>query len=424
MAAPELRRVEPALLLRSIHDTLLWKESKPRRFRWLLLASPVAAAVAALVCALAMVSISQFGHGSRGGLRDGFSAVGRAARDAPQVASHDIAQTTGYLALLKTDSNVELWEVGAKQPSLRFRAVPPGVQGFAQDIAITADAGIIGIGGLTLNDRLAPRGRVQLWQVSHESECVLRLDDILDLQSSVTLVEASPDGTRMAAGTLRLDGRLAEVRLYDVKTASLEAALPGDGQHIVDVSFSPDGTQMGACSASGVRIWDVATRQSVAWLPASVRMNAVAFAADGKRLFAAAADGTVLMWRTDTWDAAGLLSTGLPWVSDIAVLPDGGIAVVGINPAALRNASIFAGVMMRPVTERRSQAHIQLWKVGSSSELRADISVHGRGWLHRIAYSPVENALITSGFASGSVDMWNVERVQSEFRGPRARGRR
>src|SRR5690606_32266369 len=73
----------------------------------------------------------------------------------------------------------------------------------------------------------------------------------------------SIDGERraVAAGT---PGGYGEVRLFQIATGDLVATLGSSTDSMLDVAFSPDGTQIAACGADRViRIWNAADGQEV-----------------------------------------------------------------------------------------------------------------------------------------------------------------
>ncbi len=95
----------------------------------------------------------------------------------------------------------------------------------------------------------------------------------------------SPDEKLLASGDAS-----GEVRLWDVSTRELKAALVGHGDWIRSVAFSPDGfTLASACADGSVRFWDTRTFQETGFINLSGgRLASVVFGAGGKSFLVAA----------------------------------------------------------------------------------------------------------------------------------------
>src|SRR5262249_11853242 len=110
-----------------------------------------------------------------------------------------------------------------------------------------------------------------------------------------------------------------------------------DGGVVWDAAFSPDGKRLAACANKGIRIWDVASRETQATWPSDSRASTrLAFSPDGKRLATGGMEGMV-----ELWDAAGgrrvqTFKGHFGSVSAMAFSPDGARLATGGADGALR----------------------------------------------------------------------------------------
>jgi WD40 repeat protein len=113
------------------------------------------------------------------------------------------------------------------------------------------------------------------------------------------------------------------VRLWNPATGQAVASLPADtGAAVSAVAFNPDGSLLATADADGtVGLWNPATGRAVASLPADIgaAVSAVAFSPDGGLLATADADGTVQIWNMSLFAhpyAALCADVGSPTTAD------------------------------------------------------------------------------------------------------------
>ena len=108
-------------------------------------------------------------------------------------------------------------------------------------------------------------------------------------QGAVTAVVLAPDGSWLAAASGR------EVRIWDPATGQVRAILPAGGYRFM-LATAPDGSWLAAASGREVRVWDPATGEARAILPGHKRrVSSMATAPDGSWL-AAASGREVRVW--------------------------------------------------------------------------------------------------------------------------------
>ena len=109
----------------------------------------------------------------------------------------------------------------------------------------------------------------------------------------------SPDGALVAAGAE--DGSIA---IWSVSTGKIEKSMAAYREPVAKLAFSPDGTKLASGGGAGyagsvygdaagsVRVWDVAAGRELRTIdPNAIGLTGVFFAADGKSVFVATAEG-------------------------------------------------------------------------------------------------------------------------------------
>ena len=195
----------------------------------------------------------------------------------------------------------------------------------------------------------------------------------------------SPDGKLLATSHEYKD-RPGEVSLWDARTGTLAATLPGphaeDG--VRSVAFSPDGKILaGAVGSmhnlhlpSSIVLWDVAGHQVLRMLPGhQASITSLVFAPDGKTLASGGADRMVRFWDVSTGRETGRFEVDPEWPEAIAYAPDG------------RSMAVACGETL------------MLWDV-PGNRLRATLEPGGFS-AQSLAFSPDGRTLAAAGMTLG-----------------------
>jgi WD40 repeat protein/DNA-binding SARP family transcriptional activator len=170
---------------------------------------------------------------------------------------------------------------------------------------------------------------VFVWSVD-DAEIVARMQE-----QQVTALAFSPDGQRLATGSLE-----GSLKLWEARTGRQLESLTGNLGQILDLAFSPDGASLATSSSDGtLRLWDVRTGRQKLTLAGGVAGEVgaeskfcfrtlkvaylgvggkLAFSPDGTRLAFTAADGTVRVLALDIDDLIDLARSRLTrsWTQD------------------------------------------------------------------------------------------------------------
>jgi anti-sigma factor RsiW len=156
-----------------------------------------------------------------------------------------------------------------------------------------------------------------------------------DLDHSVVVLAASPDGRRLAVGVSdprRDTGNTVVV--FDTTTGERLFELPTRRKAITSLAFSADGKHLAAGFNGAVQIWDVPDRRLVKTLEGFERtVTRVAFDTTGKLLAAGMGDGQVWVWSATTGQRTQVIDTGTRGVRSLAFSADSKFLVTATNKA-------------------------------------------------------------------------------------------
>jgi WD40 repeat protein/serine/threonine protein kinase len=203
-----------------------------------------------------------------------------------------------------------------------------------------------------------------------------------DLGGEVQAVGWSGDGKRLAVA-----GQDSLLRAWEVDAAMAPVALRGHRGTVFAVAWSPDGSRLASAGQDGIiRTWDVAGAKLNAIRAHDAPIRALSWNPDGTRLASAALDHQVRIW--DVASGQELLRfDGHPsWVLTVAWSPDGSrIASAGIGETIL------------------------VWDA-ESGEQRSALRGHAeRVWA--VAWSP-DGKRLASGGIDSTLRLWDADTAQ------------
>jgi WD40 repeat protein len=199
-----------------------------------------------------------------------------------------------------TEPHARLWDVRTG----RLRAALQGQDQSVYLLAFSPDGKMLATNdGTTVRLWDAGTGRPQGALQGHSKE--------------VTSLTFSPDGKTVATGSYD-----ATMRLWDGQTGQLRVTLQGhpDG---VSLAVSPDGRTL-AAGTYEVRLWDIASGQPVATLPAQTSLAmSLLHSPDGQTLAIGYNDHTVRLWDMRSGELKATLRAPERSVTTLAYSPDG-----------------------------------------------------------------------------------------------------
>jgi WD40 repeat protein len=265
---------------------------------------------------------------------------------------------------------------------------------------------------------------------------------------TVTGVAFSPDGTRLATGSVNPNWT-GTVNVWNPTTGARLGTLlcnPGRSAWGARLVFSPSGDRIAITFGDRhAHLWDGISRESVELVGHGGRVFAMAFLPDGNQVATCSADFTVRTWDAATGQPHGVFMGLRDEVTHLASDDDGRIAAVDIagnvgvwcvdprqQPSILRAPG---GVRIAKLAVRPDGQHIaaacedgvlRIWDAKSGSALAA-LTRHTdeRGaTLLDLAYSP-DGSLLAATAGDGVTTVWDGRtwRLVHSLPNPRASGR-
>jgi WD40 repeat protein/serine/threonine protein kinase len=160
----------------------------------------------------------------------------------------------------------------------------------------------------------------------------------------------------------------------------------GNEAFVRELISSPDGTLLVSGSANGtVIIWNTDTHRVIQMLKGhNAIINGIVFSPDGKSLISADADGNLIVWDTATWEQSSTLKIETSTLRALAFSPDG-----------------------RWLVAATAEGRLQLWNGSDFSEVQT-LEGHNGTTIYDVAFSP-NSTVMVSGGEDGTLHYWNTE---------------
>jgi serine/threonine protein kinase len=211
-------------------------------------------------------------------------------------------------------------------------------------------------GGAVPPQLVLPRGRVPVWAwaaggVSGVAALILCVAMALGPLSGGAVPPLSPSVAPIATSSLPAPKPSPTPHSLPTLAVQDVLVLEGHTDHVVSVTWSPDGTQLasGGLNDHTVRVWDAPSGQQLQALEGHTRgVWSVAWSPDGAMLASGSSDGTVILWDAATGERLHTLEGHSGSVRGVAWSPDGTqLASGGLDDRTVRVWDAATGERLR-----------------------------------------------------------------------------
>ena len=297
--------------------------------------------------------------------------------------------------------------------------------GMVLALAVSPDGRLLASGGM---DR-----RVKLWRTADGRA----LGGLPLMRGAIEALEFAPDGRVLVA----TGG--GELKLWDMASESGLGQVPGqarpvDGPKLVGLAFSPDSATVAAIgSGGGIGLYDVLgmrQRRHLELQPGDLGARTLSYSPSG-RLLAAAGDGGVRVWRTESGELLldrELVVEDLVFAAEdeLILATDGGLVSVDpatratkrvsrLRPEVMAYSPALKLLALARSSDGPARAEVRLWDLLRGREI-CRLEGHRQGLL-ALAFSPDGDVLASAGY-DGELLLWNPKACRQVHHLPPRRG--
>jgi WD40 repeat protein/serine/threonine protein kinase len=242
------------------------------------------------------------------------------------------------LSTVTVDGTLVQWDVATGQRRRTWQGHVGPLLNIASDVAFRADG-----------ERFASvfkDNTVRVWETESGAQVARFPSPLLLPQLTCCL---SPDGKHLAVVTVGA-GQF-NTRVLKTKSDKTVANLPGLRHMIHHLAFSADGRRLAAAAWDGtVTVWDVKSKRKLHTFRHDDRVTAVAFHPNGRQLASGSCDNTAKIWDLETGEEVDTLRGHIGYVMSVAYSDDGSL--------------------LATASGHRYQGEVQLWDTAAFGKKR------------------------------------------------------
>jgi WD40 repeat protein len=240
--------------------------------------------------------------------------------------------------------------------------------------------------------------------------------------ATVWCVQFSPDGKLLASA-----GHDGSIKLWNVASLDNSRHLPANVQHVQDLAFSPNDSSLAVISSNGTcTILDVVRGVELGSIAAPGPASRLSYTTDGKSIFVAYRDGSLIRWNTAdaSFQKLAVAAPGEP--SCLSAISDGRHVLMAYGLRRIQMWDAVTGKCVRDfvlgddmylhfamAADRRSfvavsvSGHTRLFDIRNDTS-RCSVHLRDHVGANSVAFA-ANGKLAAIGRGDGSIVCWNCQ---------------